>query len=90
MLKMGNQDLIARPHPGPTETLRDEIHGLRGAAGKHYFRAASRVDEAAQFVASSFICIRCPGAQCVYAAVHVGVVLALVACDRINDDSRLL
>ncbi len=90
MFEVGDHDLVAFVQTRAAKALRDEVDRLGRAAGQHDFAAGFRIDESDDLVARALEGFRGAAAQFVYAAMYVGMVLALIARDRVNDGDRLL
>ena len=72
------------------EALRDEVDRLGRAAHEHDFLGVARVDEAAHVLARAFVGFGRALAERVDAAMHVGVIVLVVARDRLDHGARTL
>ena len=90
VLEMGDEHLIAGLEQGPRIALRDQIDRFGRAAHEDDLVARARIDEPHQPVARPLIQRRRLLAQGMHAAMNVGVVMAFVVIDRIDDRIRTL
>ena len=90
VLEMRDQDLVVCAELRATETLCDEINGLRGAAREYDFAAARRVYEFPELITRALVRIGGAMAESVDSAMHVGVIVSLVCRDRVDNDCGLL
>src|SRR5260370_41173793 len=71
-------------------SLRDQINALGCAAGEYDRVSARRADEIGHALPGFFIMLGRARAQCVQAAMHVGVFMFVITSDNIEDGARLL
>ena len=70
---------------GATIALRDQVDGLGSAAGQNNLGATAGIDEVAQLVAGSFVEFGRAMTQRMNSAMHIRMIFALVACNRVNN-----
>ena len=90
VLHLGEDDGVAAADVAPTPRVRHEVDGLGRVAGEHDLVAVGRVDEPGDDRPCPLVRGRRPLADGVDPAVDVGVVLAVVGVDRVDDDLGLL
>ena len=90
VLHLGEDDLVAAADVLAAPRIRDEVDRLGRVAGEDDLVAVRRVDEPPDAGAGLLVLGRRLLADRVDAAMDVGVVLAVVVGQRIDDDRRLL
>ena len=90
MLHLGQDDGVAAADVPPAPRVGDEVDRLGRVAGEDDLVAVGRVDEPGDLGPRPLVCGRRLLADRVDAAMDVGVVLAVVVVDGIDDDARLL
>ena len=86
VLKARHENLVAGLQEGAAPSLCDEIDRFGSAPGEDDFAFAARIDEALQFVSSSFEGVGGALRQRVHAAMDVRVVVAVIV--RLGVDDR--
>ena len=90
MLQPRDHDLVPGGESAPTVRLGDEVDGLGRAPHEDDFLAPSGPDQALDRLACPLVGLRGPHAEFMDAAVNVGVVLGVVATDRVDHAPGLL
>jgi len=90
VLKLRQHDLVAAADVHAAPRLGDEIDRLCGSPGENDAVGGRRADEFRDLRPGVFVGVRCPGGECVRAAVNVGVLVAVEIGDPVDDLPRLL
>ena len=90
MFQLGEQNFVARLQVLQRPSCRDEVDALGGAAGEDDFLRGAGVDELRDAFARGFVGAGRTIAQFMNTPVNVGVVVLVVALDRIKDGTGLL
>ena len=90
VLHLGQDDRVAAGDVAAAPRVRDEVDRLGRVAGEDDLVAVGRVDEAGDLDAGRLVLGRRLLADRVDPAMDVGVVLAVVVGDGVDDDARLL
>ncbi len=90
VLEVRDHHLVARLEARRHEAPGDQVDRLGGAAGEDDLLDLAGADEAAGAVAGAFVGVGRPLRQGVHPAVHVGVVVFVVAGHRVEHRPRLL
>jgi hypothetical protein len=90
MLHRGDDNLIVLVNEFAPITLGDEVDSFSRAARKNNLMCLPGVDQSPDFDARIFIFAGRQLAQIINAAVHIGVLLGVIAIDRLNHHLRFL
>jgi len=88
VLHLRDEDLVAGPQTGPSVGVRHEVEGFGGAAGEHDPAGVHAAERPGHDVAGALEGGRGLFRHAMYAAVHVGVHLAVVARERLHHRLR--
>ena len=89
MFHVANQNLITRLKI-MAETGGNQVNGFCRATGEYDFTGALGVDERPDLFACTFVIVSRAVTQCMYTAMHVGMVVFVVMADRVDDGLRSL
>ena len=70
--------------------LRDQVDAFGRAAGEHDLVRAGRADKIGHALPRLFVMLGRTGAQCVQAAMHIGVFVFVIISDDIENRARFL
>jgi hypothetical protein len=90
VLEVGEQDLVAGLEVGPAPAFRDEVDAFGGAADEHAAAGVLEAEELRDGAARGFVGRGGFFAEEVDAAVDVGVLLGVIALERLDHHRRLL
>src|SRR6266581_2122998 len=90
MLHFREQDHISFANKFSTPCLRDKVNAFGGATREEDFVGARSTDVFCDTPSRFFVSFRCPRAQRVQSAMHIGVLMLVVAPKRVDDGARFL
>jgi len=90
VLHLGEQNRVALAQLVERPSVGDEVQPLGGAARENNFLAGAGVEVVSDSLARALVRLGGAVAQLVDATVHVGVIMLVVAANRIDDLMRLL
>src|SRR5438128_2971483 len=90
MLHLGEQNHVTGVEKSPAPRLRDQVDAFGRATGEYDLVRARRADEISNALPRFFVMLGRPRAQCVQAAMHIGVFVFVITSDDIEDCDWLL